>query len=490
MVAAADMYRLALLIAVSSVGARGLMPEMGEKMNNAEAALRKRVGWLPDTFDTRDANFGCGATILDQARALDMRVASARPSSSDPFLVASCPQAQCGSCWAVSAASMLSDRYCIHSGQFSAGGHAQVMLSPQHLVSCASMSNSAPVLPYESMGCNGGYQADAFRFLSENGTATMVAEHAGCAPYLSTSCSPDPDGDGCVSCALARACLDTGEAPPHVFSVAASGVIEAQHGLPTRAIQTEILANGPVHACFDVYTNFFDFFSAWPTRVYNSTDGAEFAGGHCVKIIGWGTADEGMPFWLIANSWGTEWAQQGVFRYARGLDLGGIDSSVWAACPSDTKCTLTAAVKTDATPSMGRRSGGMWHPVQASHSHVARALQAAKRHVAAWARRSQGDEAARTVHARLMQTLASEPAVQCAYTQIVNGLNVKVVLSSAAAPDHLQELPLVITTHMAPSSDGEHTLLRVQEGTGDVCPANRAVAAAAIQTPSQDVNHP
>ena len=374
---------------------------------------------------------------------------------------------------------MLSDRYCIHGGQFAAGGRSQVMLSPQHLVSCASVSNSQPAMPYESMGCNGGYQADAFRFLTENGTATMVAQHAGCAPYLSTACSPDPDGDGCVTCALARACLDTGEAP-RLYSVAASGVIDSAHGL-TRAIQTEILANGPVHACFDVYSNFFDFFDAHPTGVYNSTADAEFAGGHCVKIIGWGT-DSGTPFWLIANSWGTEWGQQGVFRYARGVDLGGMDSSVWAACPPNTSCTLTSAVKVDATPNMARRSGGMWHPVQASHSHVALALLAAKRDVVAWARRAQGDEAARNVHARLMQTLASsEPpaVVQCAYTQIVSGLNVKVVLSSAASAN---ELPLIITTHMATSSSGEHTLLRVQEGTSDVCPT-----VAAIQTPSEGV---
>jgi cathepsin B len=33
-------------------------------------------------------------------------------------------------------------------------------------------------------------------------------------------------------------------------------------------------------------------------------------GGHAVKMIGWGV-DNGVPYWLVANSWNTDWAENG-----------------------------------------------------------------------------------------------------------------------------------------------------------------------------------
>lgn len=36
-------------------------------------------------------------------------------------------------------------------------------------------------------------------------------------------------------------------------------------------------------------------------------------GGHAVKIIGWGKKEED-EYWLIANSWGNNWGEDGFFR--------------------------------------------------------------------------------------------------------------------------------------------------------------------------------
>lgn len=36
-------------------------------------------------------------------------------------------------------------------------------------------------------------------------------------------------------------------------------------------------------------------------------------GGHAVKIIGWGVEDS-TPYWLIANSWNTDWGDKGMYR--------------------------------------------------------------------------------------------------------------------------------------------------------------------------------
>ena len=38
---------------------------------------------------------------------------------------------------------------------------------------------------------------------------------------------------------------------------------------------------------------------------------------HAVLAIGWGTENE-IPYWLIKNSWGTEWGDQGYIKVKRG----------------------------------------------------------------------------------------------------------------------------------------------------------------------------
>ena len=54
-------------------------------------------------------------------------------------------------------------------------------------------------------------------------------------------------------------------------------------GTTVAAIQTEIMTNGPIEVAFDVYEDFFSYTSG----VYVHKTGG-LAGGHAVKMIGWG----------------------------------------------------------------------------------------------------------------------------------------------------------------------------------------------------------
>lgn len=81
---------------------------------------------------------------------------------------------------------------------------------------------------------------------------------------------------------------------------------------------TEILAHGPVSAAFTV----FDDFLTYRTGVYKHITG-NVLGGHAVKIIGWGNED-GIPYWLIVNSWNEDWGDKGTFKMLRGYNECGI----------------------------------------------------------------------------------------------------------------------------------------------------------------------
>jgi len=90
-------------------------------------------------------------------------------------------------------------------------------------------------------------------------------------------------------------------------------------------IKAEIFANGPMETGFDVYEDFFSY----STGVYQHTSGG-YAGGHAVKMLGWGT-ENGVDYWLCANSWNTSWGMQGFFKIKQG-DCN-VDSGVYACTP-------------------------------------------------------------------------------------------------------------------------------------------------------------
>jgi len=55
--------------------------------------------------------------------------------------------------------------------------------------------------------------------------------------------------------------------------------------------------------------------------------------GHTVLCYGWGESEDGTKYWLLQNSWGERWGENGHFKMLRGDDSGGIESSCVTATP-------------------------------------------------------------------------------------------------------------------------------------------------------------
>jgi len=189
-------------------------------------------------------------------------------------------QLSCGSCWAFSGSEVLSDRYCIASGE-----KVNMVLSPQYMVSCDSGDG----------GCKGGQMNTLWDFLENTGT-------------VEESCLTYHSGDGSdFPCSKFTKCEDGKQIKNYYAKKGATRAFQN-----VESIKAEIYTNGPVQTGFMVYEDF----KAYTGGVYEFKSG-KFLGGHAVKIIGWGT-DNGQGHWIVANSWGPTWGEKGFFRIKHG----------------------------------------------------------------------------------------------------------------------------------------------------------------------------
>lgn len=190
----------------------------------------------------------------------------------------------CSASWAVSTASALSNRFCISDPDT----YGELMLSPQQLLSCDNINR----------GCAGGDIDSTWNYIQREGLVSEV-----CFPY---------QADSSVSCQSrcsqetplksASHCMLNGEA----------------------AVKREIFLNGPVTAPIFLVDDFLVYrgglYKELPTSTQlTGSDGRRNRIVHGVKILGWGTM-EGKNYWLIENSWGEDWGENGFAKVIRGGD--------------------------------------------------------------------------------------------------------------------------------------------------------------------------
>ncbi|KAK5967863.1 putative cathepsin b endopeptidase ixodes scapularis cathepsin b endopeptidase [Trichostrongylus colubriformis] len=179
--------------------------------------------------------------------------------------------------------------------------------------------------------CDGGWPIKAFHYFKDIGVVTggNYGTKGSCRPYEIHPCGHHGNET------YYGECTDTAQTPKckkrcvpgYKKSYAmdkfyGKSVYEIPHSV--KDIQKDIMKNGPVAAGFYVYADFYEYTSG----IYKHTAGPEL-GGHVVKVIGWGKEGD-IPYWIIANSWHSDWGENGYFRMIRGINNCGIEEHVVA----------------------------------------------------------------------------------------------------------------------------------------------------------------
>lgn len=107
------------------------------------------------------------------------------------------------------------------------------------------------------------------------------------------------------------------------------------------AMMAEIHAHGPI-ACGVAATDELD---AYTGGIFHDKTGA-MQTNHDISVVGWGVSDDNVKYWIVRNSWGTHWGEEGFFRIVRGINNIAIESNCTWAHPVDTWTTPKMHVTT------------------------------------------------------------------------------------------------------------------------------------------------
>ncbi len=180
-------------------------------------------------------------------------------------------QGTCGSCWAFTSLA-------VYESCFKIMNDVELDLSEQHLIDCAIDSRGR-----DAGSCNGGWYGKVFDYLTNN--SVVEEKHS---PYKGKA----------LRCSQAK---KTGH------RVVAWGYVENDAGIPSvSAMKKAISKHGPIAACVKVTPAF----QAYVGGIYDEhvRVRGEKDINHGIVIVGW---DDNKKSYLIKNSWGERWGENG-----------------------------------------------------------------------------------------------------------------------------------------------------------------------------------
>ena len=200
-------------------------------------------------------------------------------------------QGKCGSCWSFSATGALEGAWAKKSGSL-------ISLSEQQLIDCS--------LAYGNLACHGGLMDNAFEYAIEHGMCKESQE-----PYNASL-------ETCKECDSVAYFSDCYDIP--------SG---------NQLLLKEAVAYSPVSVAIEADAAVFQLY----TGGIISSDKCGTNLDHGVLIVGYGQ-EKKEKYWLVKNSWGEDWGENGYLRIKRTEsenDVGICGIAMQASQPEATK---------------------------------------------------------------------------------------------------------------------------------------------------------
>jgi len=251
----------------------------------------KRLNFVPYDKDRRNALFGEIPVHKSKKNltvsSLDWRTKNAVTPVKD--------QGDCGSCWAFSAVQTVESAYLLKHTSVSADNF---LLSEQEVVSCDT----------SDAGCNGGDLPSAFEFIEWSGLTTEAAY-----PYTSGS-----DGDS-GSC---KGFSPLSGTKPSSYKYATPECYSSCNNQDEGTLANTMAEVGPIGICVNAakwqnYNGGIMSKRSCGSHRYNRLD-------HCVQAVAFESIDTGSGYWIVKNSWTSDWGEDGYIYLQYGENTCGI----------------------------------------------------------------------------------------------------------------------------------------------------------------------
>jgi len=258
-------------------------------------------------------------------------------------------QGYCGNCWAIASTRVLADRFSIISKNY-----IKPYLSSTAVTICDGILSDRPTTDPNSISqqnitkhtknsCFGNSINNALKFLYVYGTID-----ADCFNYgmlldkginikLSQvqSASDLPNCQDIVGKNF-ETCVDDVKIAAQYYRASTFYKLDQDE----EKIKQDIYKFGPAISGFIMYDDFLNEYDGLSIYM-GPKEGAKPTGGHAISIYGWGEEtiknkdgkDELVKYWIIANSWGRNWGNDGYFKMKIGIKECKLEENFYGCLP-------------------------------------------------------------------------------------------------------------------------------------------------------------
>ncbi|KAB1214948.1 Thiol protease aleurain-like [Morella rubra] len=246
-------------------------------------AVNHFADWTWEEFQRHrlGAAQNCSATLKGNHKLTDVILPETKDWREEGIVSPIKDQGHCGSCWTFSTTGALEAAYAQAFGK-------GISLSEQQLVDCARAFNN--------FGCSGGLPSQAFEYIKYNGGLDTEEAY----PYTAVdgACKFSAENVGVQVIDSVNITLGAEDELKHAVAIVR-----------------------PVSVAFQVVTGFRFYKEGVYTSETCGTTPMDV--NHAVLAVGYGIED-GVPYWLIKNSWGENWGNNGYFKMEMGKNMCGI----------------------------------------------------------------------------------------------------------------------------------------------------------------------